>query len=82
MLCFLSCFIRLDFHRQLNGRRVGRRIYCFYANWINRMPSIVFDVHTVGVGCKDQVCTMSVRCYECCAGRTHVNWRYVTALLG
>ena len=41
------------------------------------MPSIVFDVHTVGVGCKDQVCNMSVRCYECC-DRTHVNWRYRT----
>ena len=29
------------------------------ANCITRMPSIVFDAHTVGVGCKDQVCTMS-----------------------
>ena len=38
---------------------------CYSANWITRMPSIVFDVHTVGVGCKDQVCNMSVRCYEC-----------------
>ena len=38
---------------------------CYCANWITRMPSIVFDVHTVGVGCKDQVCTMSVHCYEC-----------------
>ena len=35
------------------------------ANCISRMPSIVFDDHTVGIGCKDQVCNMSVRCYEC-----------------
>ena len=37
----------------------------FCANWITRMPSIVFDVHTVGVGCINQVCNMSVSCYEC-----------------
>ena len=50
---------------------------CCCANWITRMPSIVFDVHNVGIGCKDQVCNMSVRCYEC-RDRTHVNWRYRT----
>ena len=48
-----------------NGRRVGRRICSYCANWITRMPSIVFDVHTLVIGCKDQVCNMSVRCYEC-----------------
>ena len=35
------------------------------ANWITHMPSIVFDVYTVGVGCIHQVCNMSVSCYEC-----------------
>ena len=45
-----------------NGRRVGRKIFSYC---ITCMPSIVFDVHAVGVGCKDQVCNMSVRCYEC-----------------
>ena len=52
------------------------------ANFITRMPSTVLDVHTVGVGCKDQVCNMSVRCYECRDWRTHVNWRYRTLRLG
>ena len=38
----------------------GRFIIC--ANWITRMPSIVFDVHNVGVGCINQVCNISVNC--------------------
>ena len=29
------------------------------------MPSIVFDAHTLCIGCEDQVCNMSVHCYEC-----------------
>ena len=41
----------------------GRFIIC--ACWITRMPSMVFGVHTVGVGCINQVCNMSVCCYEC-----------------
>ena len=28
------------------------------------MPPMVFDVHTVGVGCIIKVCNMSVCCYE------------------
>ena len=32
----------------------GGFIICAY--WITRMPSMVFDVHTVGVGCIIQVC--------------------------
>ena len=71
MLCFLLCFIRLAPCRteDIPTARMaavsdgGFILYC--ANWITRMPSIVFDVHTVGVGCKDQVCNVSVRCYEC-----------------
>ena len=47
------------------------------ANCITRMPSIVFDVQTVGVGCKDQVCNMTA-----VTGRTRVNWRYRTLRLG
>ena len=35
------------------------------ANYTTRMPSIVFDAHTLCIGCKDQVCDMSVHCYEC-----------------
>ena len=35
------------------------------ANCITRMPSIVFDAHTLYIGCKDQVFNMSVHCYEC-----------------
>ena len=42
------------------------------------MPSIVFDVHTMGVRCKDQVCNMSVRCYECRDWSDSCNWRYRT----
>ena len=58
----------------------GRFIsYC--ANWITCMSSIVFDVHTMVVGCNDQVCTMFV-VMSAVAGRTHVNWRYRTLRLG
>ena len=46
------------------------------------MPSIVFDVHTVGVGCKDQVCKCLFVVLSAVAGRTHVNWRYRTLRLG
>ena len=46
------------------------------------MPSIVFDVHTVGVGCKDQVCKCLFVVMSAVAGRTHVNWRYRTLRLG
>ena len=35
------------------------------ANCTTRMPSIVFDAHTLCIGCKDQACNMSVHCYEC-----------------
>ena len=42
------------------------------------MPSIVFDVHTVGVGCKDQVCNSLFVVMSAVTGRTHVNWRYRT----
>ena len=35
------------------------------ANCTNRMPSIVFDAHTLCIGCRDQVCDMSVHCDEC-----------------
>ena len=35
------------------------------ANCTNRMPSIVFDAHTWCIGCRDQVCDMSVHCDEC-----------------
>ena len=41
----------------------GRFIICAF--WITFMPPMVFDVHTVGVGCIIQVCNMSVCCYEC-----------------
>ena len=65
----------------------GRFIICAY--WITRMPSVVFDVHTLGVGCINQVCNMSVCCYECrdwslfvvmsaVTGRTHLHWCYRT----
>ena len=52
------------------------------ANCITRMPSIVFDAHTVGVGCKDQVSNMSVHCYECRDWSDSCNWRYHTLTLG
>ena len=63
---FSSVFYPIGFYRQPEMAAVSDGGYFRYcANWITRMPSIVFDVHTVGVGCKDQVCNMSVRCYEC-----------------
>ena len=43
------------------------------------MPSMVFDVHTVGVGCINQVCNMSVIVMSAVTGRTQVIG--VTALL-
>ena len=48
-----------------NGRVSDGGYFHNCANCITRMLYIVFDVHTVGVWCKDQVCNMSVRCYEC-----------------
>ena len=42
------------------------------------MPSMVFDVHTVGVGCIIQVCNMSVVVMSAGTGRTHLHWRYRT----
>ena len=42
------------------------------------MPSMVFDVHTVGVGCIVQVCNMSVVVMNAVTGRTHLHWRYCT----
>ena len=65
---FLTYFFRLDF---TDSRRLQwppcRTEECFAnrANCISRMPSIVFDAHTVGIGCKNQVCNMSVHYYEC-----------------
>ena len=41
------------------------------------MPSMVFDVHTVGVGCIIQVCNMSV-VMSAVTGRTHLHWHYRT----
>ena len=35
------------------------------ANCTNLMPSIVFDAHTLCIGCRDQVCDMSIHCNEC-----------------
>ena len=35
------------------------------ANCTNRMPSIVLDAHTLCIGCRHQVCDMSVHCDEC-----------------
>ena len=65
---FLPCFIRLDstdspttsMAAVSDGGNFRNCALC-----ITCMPSIVFDAHTVGVGCKDQVCNMSVRSYEC-----------------
>ena len=34
-------------------------------NCTNRMPSIDFDAHTLCIGCRRQVCDMSVHCDEC-----------------
>ena len=38
------------------------------------MPSMVFDVHTVGVGCIIQICNMSVVVMSAGTGRTHLHW--------
>ena len=34
-------------------------------NCTNRMPSIVLDAHTLCIGCRHQVCDISVHCDEC-----------------
>ena len=65
---FLPCFIRLDSIDSPTTSMAAVSDGGYFhncTNCITRMPSIVFDVHTVGVGCKDKVCNMSVRCYEC-----------------
>ena len=65
---FLPCFIRLDSTDSPTTSMAAVSDGGNFrngANCITCMPSIVFDVHTVGVGCKDQVCNMSVRFYEC-----------------
>ena len=59
---FLPCFIRLDSTDSPTTSMAavsdgGNFRNC--ANCITRMPSIVFDAHTVGVGCKNQVCNVS-----------------------
>ena len=61
-------FYLIGFYRQLTTSMAAVSDGGYFhncANCITRMLSIVFDVHTVGVGCKDQVCNMSVRFYEC-----------------
>ena len=61
---FSSVFYPFGFSPTARMATVSDGGFIYYcANWINHMPSIVFDVHTVDVGCKDQV--WSVRCYEC-----------------
>ena len=42
------------------------------------MPSMVFDVHTVGVGCIIQICNMSVVVMSAVTGQVHLHWRYRT----
>ena len=75
---FLLCFFRLDStdSRRLHGRRVGRRkVFTNCANCISRMPSIVFDAHTVRIGCKNQVLFIVM---SAMTGRTRIDWRYRT----
>ena len=77
---FLSCF-RDGINRRTadsNGRCVGREKFRNCASCTNRMPSIVFDAHTLCIGCSDQVCNMSVLCdfvMSAVTGRTHIDWR-------
>ena len=42
-----------------------RRKFRNCTNCTDRMPSIVFDAHTLCIGCRHQVCDMSVHCDEC-----------------
>ena len=58
---FLPCF-PFGFYRQTAVSDGGKFRNC--GNCITRMTSIVFDAHTLCIGCKDQVCNMSVHCYE------------------
>ena len=51
---------------------------CKWGPYCTLMPSMVFDVHTVGVGCIIQVCNMSVVVMSAVTGRTHLHWRYRT----
>ena len=63
---FLSCF-RNGIDRRpadSNGRSVGRKRFRNCANCANRMPSIVFDAHTLCFGCRVKVCDMSFHCDE------------------
>ena len=42
-----------------------KRKFRICTNCTSRMPSIDFDAHTVCIGCRRQVCDMSVHCDEC-----------------
>ena len=64
LLRFLPYFIAMDFIDRQYGHGVGQKIYYLCLLDYSYAP-MVFDVHTVGVGCIIQVCNMSVCCYEC-----------------
>ena len=54
----------------------GRFIVCAY--WITRMPSMVFDVHAVGVGVLSRYVICLFVVMSAVTGRTHLHWRYRT----
>ena len=43
-----------------------KRKYRICANCTSRIPFISFDAHTLCIGCRNQVCDLSVYCDECC----------------
>ena len=42
-----------------------KRKYRICSNCTSRMPSIDFDAHTLCIGCRHQVCDLTVHCDEC-----------------
>ena len=81
---FLPCFFRLtsSVSCRLQWPPCRTEDIFILCQLFYRMTSIVFDVHTVGVGCKDQVCKCLFVVMSAVAGRTRVNWRYRTLRLG
>ena len=43
-----------------------KRKYRLCSSCTSRMPSIDFDAHTLCIGCRHQVCDLTVHCDECC----------------
>ena len=83
MLFFLTCFIRLDFHRQLEWPPCRTEdLFVIVQIGLTVCPPLylMFILWVLGVKIRYVLCLFVVM--SAVAGRTHVNWRYRTLRLG